>query len=169
MVNVIVAAVTTVLAMVVYAKPFYYYLQTVYGGLSEYDLEYTEAMALSDADYTRIDTLFLLAALPVLVATVLALVNVATATNPEKKPAFIPAIIGFVLSAAGAALYIYGTFYIKGLLVDNPYVDGVELMYRFALFGGCFIAIIINAVLAFINIFSVKSGRNKWKETGRAY
>lgn len=166
MLAVLVGAVATAMSMIMLAKPVEYITYSYYGGYE--DLLFINMFkneVLSTNTQSRITTMFTVIAILVVVATILALVDVVKALSPKNKPGLLISIMSFVASAVALGLYIYESIYVDGKFDVYP----VEYDPLFNIYKWLMVGLIANAVLMLANVIGNAVGYSKWKKTRKAY
>ncbi len=171
MLEVLIAAATTVLAMVIWAKPAYYLLEALF--VKQYDkasLDILDYFYFVDTDVLKYAEAFMLAANILLaLATILAVIVVVRAIDSSKKPYIWMNVVGFVFSCAALVLFICSGYRIMQEINGHEYLSTLEQDPSFTIYVGCFVVMIVNIVGALANIFASMTGLKKWKKQGTAY
>ncbi len=171
MLEVLIAAATTVLAMVIWAKPAYYLLEALF--VKQYDkasLDILDYFYFVDTDVLKYAEAFMLAANILLaLATVLAVIVVIRAIDSSKKPYIWMNVAGFVFSCAALVVFICSGYRIMQEINGHEYLSTLEQDPSFTIYAGCFVVMIVNIVGALVNIFASMTGLKRWKKQGTAY
>lgn len=97
------------------------------------------------------------------VVTILSLMMTGSAMNAYKKPSMVQAVVMTTLSALALMMY---------LMADRILQDGMEKLTKlqpqsqFGIYNVYFILLIVNVVIAFINVFGTLYGCSKFNKTG---
>lgn len=171
MLEALLAAATTVLAMVVWAKPAYYLMEALF--LKPYDKESIEILDyfyfVDTPILKQAEEFMLVADILLALGTISAVVIVIRAIDSSKKPYIWLNIAGFVFSVAGLVFFIISGSQILQEINGHEYLSTLPQETSFNIYVGCFVASIVNVVGSLINIFASMSGLKKWKEQGTAY
>ncbi len=166
MLSVLVAAISTAMAMCMLAKPVGYIMDAYYGGYE--DTLYINMFKndiFSKATQENMAKMFAVIAVLVVVATVLSIIDVVKVSNPKNKPLLLVSIVAFCVSAVALGLYIYEAVFINGQFE----IYYVEYDPMFNIYKWLMIALICNAVFMLLNVIGNAIGFSKWKKTRQAY
>lgn len=171
MLEVLIAAATTVLAMIIWAKPAYYLMEALF--VKQYDkssIDILDYFYFADTDVLKYAEAFMLAAdILLALATVLAVIVVVRAIDASKKPYIWMNIAGFVFSCAALVLFICSGYRIMQEINGHEYLGTLEQNPSFTVYAACFVVMIVNIVGALVNIFASMTGLKKWKKQGTTY
>lgn len=171
MLEVLIAAATTVLAMIIWAKPAYYLLEALL--IKNYDksgIDILDYFYFVDTDVLKYAEAFMLAANILLaLATILAVIVVVRAIDSSKKPYIWMNVVGFIFSCAALVLFICSGYRIMQEINGHEYLSTLEQEPSFTIYAGCFVVMIVNIVGALVNIFASMTGLKKWKKQGTTY
>ena len=171
MIAVLVAAVTTVLSMVILAKPAYYVLESRAGGSNdELSLTLMEDYVFRGANADKLFGTSIAISALCAIATILTIVVIIRALDPLKKPSMLFAGSAFVADLA--ALIVYISSRISSFRIVDEYFadmpdDIIEATPKTGMYDYCFAAVIINAVVLIIMVIGVGTGRMKWDKNGK--
>ena len=171
MLEVLIAAATTVLAMIIWAKPSYYLMEALF--VKQYDkssIDILDYFYFVDTDVLKYAEAFMLAAdILLALATVLAVIVVVRAIDASKKPYIWMNIAGFVFSCGALVLFICSGYRIMQEINGHEYLSTLEQNPSFTVYAACFVVMIVNIVGALVNIFASMAGLKKWKKQGTTY
>lgn len=171
MLEVLIAAATTVLAMIIWAKPAYYLLEALL--IKQYDkssIDILDYFYFVDTDVLKYAEAFMLAAdILLALATILAVIVVVRAIDSSKKPYIWMNVVGFIFSCAALVLFICSGYRIMQEINGHEYLSTLEQDPSFTIYAGCFVVMIVNIVGALVNIFASMTGLKKWKKQGTTY
>lgn len=171
MLEVLIAAATTVLAMIIWAKPAYYLLEALL--IKQYDkssIDILDYFYFVDTDVLKYAEAFMLAAdILLALATILAVIVVVRAIDSSKKPYIWMNVVGFIFSCAALVLFICSGYRIMQEINGHEYLSTLEQEPSFTIYVGCFVVMIVNIVGALVNIFASMTGLKKWKKQGTTY
>ncbi len=166
MLAVLVGAVATAMSMIMLAKPVEYVVYAYYGGYQEeLFINMFKNEALSTNTQADITKMFTVIAVIVVVATVLALIDVVKVLSPKNKPALFLSVLSFIASAVALGLYIYESIRIDGKFDVYP----VEYEPLFNIYKWLMVGLIVNVVFMLANVIGNATGYSKWKKTRKAY
>lgn len=178
MIQVLVSAATAIIAMLIWAKPVFYILDTIFS--KQYG-EYNEMFQMDNVEVAEIiyfegtstekivEILVLIGALLLVVGALSQLVIVVRAVNPKMKPWLACNIIGIVTAVAGVCLYAVACFEVMVFIDSNLVLAEMTKEPYFNLYVGCYIAMAVNIIGAVVNTFASVSGLKKWKKNGVTY
>ena len=165
MLVVLVSGAATVLGAVLTAKPFYYWLQTIYqdtlgiAGVESLSEAFEEDLS------SKVMPFLIISVVLVAISTIISLVVIIRSMNPEKQPKPMISIISLIVSLGAIVFFAIGT---RNLYVNSELV-GFERKVVFTLYIGVAVAYILNAVAMIANIIGNYMGLSRFKKDGRAY
>ena len=151
-------------AMVVYAKPIIYVLETTVGStFNTYSHEAVEQLMFENNPDLPIYGLYLGVAGLVAVVAVVTLVGMIRAVNEFNKPNIVLAIIGLVFSVGALVLFLYADDYTKDIIKSYGFQE--EPMFNIY---SLYLPLLITNICAMVcNIIATANGLKRWKKTGR--
>ncbi len=159
-----ISAGVTAVAMVVYAKPVTYVLETTVGTtFNTYSIEAVEQLLFEDNPELKTYELYLGVAALIAIGAVASLIGMIKAVNEFNKPSIAIAIVSLVFAVGALALFLYADDYTKDAIRsygfdENPMFNIYTLYLPF---------LITNIVATVCNIATTAGGLKRWKETGR--
>lgn len=152
------------MAMIVYAKPIIYVLETTVGStFNTYSHEAVEQLMFENNPDLPIYGLYLGVAGLVAVVAVVTLVGMIRAVNEFNKPNIVLAIIGLVFSVGGLVLFLYADDYTKDIIKSYGFQE--EPMFNIY---SLYLPLLITNICAMVcNIIATANGLKRWKKTGR--
>lgn len=178
MIQVLVSAATAIIAMLIWSRPVFYILDTIfskqYGDYNEMfqmnNVEVAEIIYFEGTSTEKIvEILVLIGAVLMVVGALSQLIIVVRAVNPKMKPWIACNIIGIVTGIAGVVLYAVACFEVMVFIDSNLVLAEMTKEPYFNLYVGCYIAMAVNIIGAVVNTFASVSGLKKWKKNGTAY
>ncbi len=159
-----ISAGVTAVAMVVYAKPVIYVLETTVGStFNAYSIEAIEQLMFEDNPNLPIYELYLGVGILVAIGALATLIGMIKAVNEFNKPSMAVAIVGTVFAIAALALFIYADYFTKGEIRKYHF----EEQPMFNIYSLYLPFLITNVAAMAFNIFSTATGLKRWKKTGR--
>lgn len=159
-----ISAGVTAVAMVVYAKPVIYVLETTVGStFNAYSLEAVEQLMFEDNPNLPIYGLYLGVGILVAIGALATLIGMIKAVNEFNKPSMAVAVIGTVFAVAALALFIYADYFTKGEIRKYHF----EEQPMFNIYSLYLPFLITNVAAMVVNIFTTSTGLKRWKKTGR--
>lgn len=178
MVQVLVAAASAVLGMLVWARPVFYILQMLFNtGYGRYDetfqmntIEFMDIMYFDETDTKkRVEILTLIGALLLVCCAITQLIIVVRSINPKLKPWIVCNIIGVVTAVAAVVLFVAAYIDVNNFISSSDILAAMEKKPYFNLYIGCCVAMGVNIIGVVVNTFASVKGLKQWKKNGRAY
>lgn len=178
MVQVLVAATSAVLGMLVWARPVFYILQMLFNtGYGRYDetfqmntIEFMDIMYFDETDTKkRVEMLTLIGALLLVCCAITQLIIVVRSINPKLKPWIVCNIIGVVTAVAAVILFVAAYIDVNNFISSSDILAAMEKKPYFNLYIGCCVAMGVNIIGVVVNTFASVKGLKQWKKNGRAY
>lgn len=178
MVQVLVAAASAVLGMLVWARPVFYILQMLFNtGYGRYDetfqmntIEFMDIMYFDETDTKkRVEMLTLIGALLLVCCAITQLIIVVRSINPKLKPWIVCNIIGVVTAVAAVVLFVAAYIDVNNFISSSDILAAMEKKPYFNLYIGCCLAMGVNIIGVVVNTFASVKGLKQWKKNGRAY
>lgn len=178
MVQVLVAAASAVLGMLVWARPVFYILQMLFNtGYGRYDetfqmntIEFMDIMYFDETDTKkRVEMLTLIGALLLVCCAITQLIIVVRSINPKLKPWIVCNIIGVVTAVAAVVLFVAAYIDVNIFISSSDILAAMEKKPYFNLYIGCCVAMGVNIIGVVVNTFASVKGLKQWKKNGRAY
>lgn len=178
MVQVLVAATSAVLGMLVWARPVFYILQMLFNtGYGRYDetfqmntIEFMDIMYFDETDTKkRVEVLTLIGALLLVCCAITQLIIVVRSINPKLKPWIVCNIIGVVTAVAAVVLFVVAYIDVNNFISISDILAAMEKKPYFNLYIGCCVAMGVNIIGVVVNTFASVKGLKQWKKNGRAY
>lgn len=178
MVQVLVAAASAVLGMLVWARPVFYILQMLFNtGYGRYDetfqmntIEFMDIMYFDETDTKkRVEMLTLIGALLLVCCAITQLIIVVRSINPKLKPWIVCNIIGVVTAVAAVVLFVAAYIDVNNFISSSDILAAMEKKPYFNLYIGCWVAMGVNIIGVVVNTFASVKGLKQWKKNGRAY
>ena len=178
MVQVLVAAASAVLGMLVWARPVFYILQMLFNtGYGRYDetfqmntIEFMDIMYFDETDTKkRVEVLTLIGALLLVCCAITQLIIVVRSINPKLKPWIVCNIIGVVTAVAAVVLFVAAYIDVNNFISISDILAAMEKKPYFNLYIGCCVAMGVNIIGVVVNTFASVKGLKQWKKNGRAY
>lgn len=178
MVQVLVAAASAVLGMLVWARPVFYILQMLFNtGYGRYDetfqmntIEFMDIMYFDETDTKkRVEMLTLIGALLLVCCAITQLIIVVRSINPKLKPWIVCNIIGVVTAVAAVILFVAAYIDVNNFISSSDILAAMEKKPYFNLYIGCCVAMGVNIIGVVVNTFASVKGLKQWKKNGRAY
>ena len=178
MVQVLVAAASAVLGMLVWARPVFYILQMLFNtGYGRYDetfqmntIEFMDIMYFDETDTKkRVEMLTLIGALLLACCAITQLIIVVRSINPKLKPWIVCNIIGVVTAVAAVILFVAAYIDVNNFISSSDILAAMEKKPYFNLYIGCCVAMGVNIIGVVVNTFASVKGLKQWKKNGRAY
>ena len=178
MVQVLVAAASAVLGMLVWARPVFYILQMLFNtGYGRYDetfqmntMEFMDIMYFDETDTKkRVEMLTLIGALLLVCCAITQLIIVVRSINPKLKPWIVCNIIGVVTAVAAVILFVAAYIDVNNFISSSDILAAMEKKPYFNLYIGCCVAMGVNIIGVVVNTFASVKGLKQWKKNGRAY
>ncbi len=178
MVQVLVAAASAVLGMLVWARPVFYILQMLFNtGYGRYDetfqmntIEFMDIMYFDETDTKkRVEMLTLIGALLLVCCAITQLIIVVRSINPKLKPWIVCNIIGVVTAVAAVVLFVAAYIDVNNFISISDILAAMEKKPYFNLYIGCCVAMGVNIIGVVVNTFASVKGLKQWKKNGRAY
>ena len=178
MVQVLVAAASAVLGMLVWARPVFYILQMLFNtGYGRYDetfqmntIEFMDIMYFDETDTKkRVEMLTLIGALLLVCCAITQLIIVVRSINPKLKPWIVCNIIGVVTAVAAVILFVAAYIDVNNFISSSDILAAMEKKPYFNLYIGCRVAMGVNIIGVVVNTFASVKGLKQWKKNGRAY
>lgn len=178
MVQVLVAAASAVLGMLVWARPVFYILQMLFNtGYGRYDetfqmntIEFMDIMYFDETDTKkRVEMLTLIGALLLVCCAITQLIIVVRSINPKLKPWIVCNIIGVVTAVAAVILFAAAYIDVNNFISSSDILAAMEKKPYFNLYIGCCVAMGVNIIGVVVNTFASVKGLKQWKKNGRAY
>lgn len=157
----------TALAGMILAKPFFYFFDMIYRGeMDKSMIEVLSDVLLQNAGVdSKIKVFLIISVVIVGIATIISLVDMIRAMNPEKKPLPIIAIMALVVSILSATLFVVAT----KIMYDNCDFASVNKGFSFNLYVGVMIAHVCNIIIMIANIIGNRNGLKRFEKDGKAY
>lgn len=159
-----ISAAVVAIAMVVYAKPVIYVLESTVGKtFNTYSHEAVEQLMFEDNPDLPIYGLYLGVAALVAVVAIVTLIGMVRAVNEFNKPNLVLTFVGLVFAIGALVLFLYSDDYTKDVIrtyefQEDPIFNVYSLYLPF---------LITNIVAMVCNIFATANGLKRWKKTGR--
>lgn len=178
MVQVLVAAASAVLGMLVWARPVFYILQMLFNtGYGRYDetfqmntIEFMDIMYFDETDTKkRVEMLTLIGALLLVCCAITQLIVVVRSINPKLKPWIVCNIIGVVTAVVAVILFVAAYIDVNNFISSSDILAAMEKKPYFNLYIGCWVAMGVNIIGVVVNTFASVKGLKQWKKNGRAY
>ena len=178
MVQVLVAAASAVLGMLVWARPVFYTLQTLFNtGYGRYDetfqmntIEFMDIMYFDETDTKKsVEMITLIGALLLVCCAITQLIIVVRSINPKLKPWIVCNIIGVVTAVAAVILFVAAYIDVNNFISSSDILAAMEKKPYFNLYIGCCVAMGVNIIGVVVNTFASVKGLKQWKKNGRAY
>lgn len=178
MVQVLVAAASAVLGMLVWARPVFYILQMLFNtGYGRYDetfqmntIEFMDIMYFDETDTKkRVEMLTLIGALLLVCCAITQLIIVVRSINPKLKPWIVCNIIGVVTAVAAVILFVAAYIDVNNFISSSDILAAMEKKPYFNLYIGCCVAMGVNIIGVVVNTFASVKGLKQWKKNGKAY
>ena len=159
-----ISAGVTAVAMVVYAKPVIYVLETTVGAtFNDYSLEAVEQLLFEDNPNFPVYGLYLAVAALVAIGAVVTLLGMIKAVDEFNKPNIVLTIIGLVFAVGALIMFLYADDYTK----DAIRAYGFQEQPMFNIYSLYLPLLITNIVAMVCNILATANGLSRWKKTGR--
>lgn len=164
----VVIAVSVVLSMIMWIKPGYYYLETLLGKtLDFYTLDLAYEVSFTTLLPKEVGTMFVVIGILCIISTILAIVMVARTMKATNKPITIASILCMIFAVAAVALFFVCDGKMHTAFTDSGMPDIYEVQKSFGIYYATCIALIVNAVVAFVHMIMSFVNTSIWKKTGK--
>lgn len=165
MVYAVISAAVTIISMTMWIKPGYYFLESrLEKGMDFYALDILYEASFSTQLPKRVGILFVVIGICSVISTVASIVMMARTTNQEKKPMVSGAVLCMVLAAVILAGFFVAATDMQNTFNSAQIADMATVEKCFGLYYGMVLCVILNAVVALVQIVITAISARKWNQ-----
>lgn len=164
----LISAMLVVLAMIMWGKPGYYYLQSVFGKTLGYDqLDFIYEVNLEAATPKYVGIFFILIGVIYVVNTILSIVMSSKVVNATNKPYPAISFVCFLLTLVPIVLFFVAANELQVKFDQLELAEMGEMKKCFGIYYGMMFGVIVNAVAALAQMIMTFINAKIWEKTGK--